>query len=649
MKREDDIPFEESLGDDWSRDLNMVEVPLGNKPLVALGIVALCLCALVFGRIAFLSLWNGSYYSARAADNASQSTEVPAPRGIIYDREGDALVQNVGVFTATLDADEFISQPSLQTSTLAAAETILGVPSSTVWSEISASEGQDFATPVVLSSDLTQSQLVDLQALALSTINVQSNFQRVYPNGQIFSSVLGYVGEPSETDLEKNTSLTSSDLVGKEGIEEYYDSTLVGKPGLSVEFRNAEGQVLGDEQESAPTTGGSVNLTIDGGLQQALYADITNELAILHRQVGIGLAINPQNGQVLSLVNVPGYDNNLFSDPASNTAEIENLLTSSEEPMFNRIVSGQYNPGSTIKPLDAVAALKEGVITPTQELYSPGYLMVPNPYNPAAPTKYLDWEPHGYIDLADALAQSSDVYFYIVGGGSPAETSPLLNNSVDYGVQGLGPSGLYNWWTTFGLGKKTGIDLPGEEPGFLPTPAWWKETSGQTWLLGDTYNVSIGQGNLLLTPLQLLSYIGAVANGGTIWRPYLNMSSTPAVNEDLTDLLPQIKYVQAGMAEGVTSPAGTSYTLHTLPFSVCAKTGSAQINGNTEENAIFVGYAPCDNPQIALLILIENSNQDAGLNAVPIAKQVLNWYYENRIVGDVATTVPSSSTSTTIQ
>ena len=645
MKRQDDIPFEDSLHDDWSRDLNMVEVPIGSRPFRMVVIVALAVVLAVFGKVAYLDLFNGTYYAARAADNASQSTEVPAPRGIIYDREGNPLVTNNAVFTATLNARTFISQPSLQTSTINDVARVLSLSSSTIWSEITASEAQDFATPIVLSSDLTQSQLVNLQALSLPTVTIGSNFTRVYPNGQVFASVIGYVGQPTAADLRSNPTLTPNGLVGRAGVEEYYDSTLQGKPGVDIQFRNAQGKVLGTQQQSAPTIGNSVRLTIDGGLQTALYNDITNELAILHRQIGLGLAIDPQNGQVLALVNVPGYDNNLFSNPASNTAAIQGLLTSPEEPMFNRIIAGQYNPGSTIKPLDAVAALKDGVITPSRELYSPGYLMVPNQYDPSHPTKYLDWEWHGYIDMAHALAQSSDVYFYIVGGGSPATTTPLLNNPVDYGINGLGIDRLHSWWQTFGLGKPTGIDLPGEATGFLPTPSWWKKMSGQNWLTGDTYNVAIGQGNLLLTPLQLLSYIGAIANGGTIWRPYVNMSSTPYVDENLTYLAPQIAAVQQGMVDGVATTRGTAHTLSDLPFSVCAKTGSAQIKNNTEENALFVGYAPCNNPQIALLILIQNSNQLAGLNAVPVAKKVLDWYYIHRMSAQGNAT-STSATST---
>jgi penicillin-binding protein 2 len=641
-----EIPFEESLNDDWSHDLNMVEVPIGGRPLWYLGLVVFCVGLIVFFRVIYLNWSSGTYFEARAQDNAAQSQTTPAPRGLIYDAEGEALVQNEAVFDAVLDPHLFLSNLAMQSSTLNAAQNILGVPSSTVWALLQQSEAQSFSTPVVLAEDLSPTELVNLQALGSSTIKIQSDFQRYYPNGQIFSAVVGYAGRVSQSDLTSDPQLSSQDFIGKMGIEQYYDSTLRGTPGEDVQFTNAQGNVLGEKQQSSPVIGTPIHLTIDGGLQTYLYNRIQTELSLLGRQVGIGLIMDPQTGAVLSLVDVPGFDNNVFSQPASNTAEIENLLTSPERPLFNRVISGQYQPGSTIKPLDGVAALKQGVITPDQQLYSPGYLMIPDPYDPSSPTKYLDWEPHGYINLAAALAQSSDVYFYIVVGGSPQYTTPPINNAVDYGITGLGPDVLDKWWQTFGLGKKTGIDLPGEASGFLPTVSWWNSISSRKWSLGDTYNIAIGQGSLAVTPIQLLSYINAIANGGKIYRPFLNASTTPVVSDDLTDLLPEIQEVQQGMMETVTSPQGTAYTMNGLPISACAKTGSAQVENNQEENALFVGYAPCNNPQISILILIENSKQ-GSLNAVPIAKDVLNWYYENRMIRGVATTTITAVTTTT--
>ncbi len=636
----EELAFEDSLNDDWSHDLSAAEVPLGNRPLVYLGIAAAAAALAVAGQVIYLNA-NGAYYRARAADNIAQYTEIPAPRGVIYDSEGDVLAESKAAFAAALNVNAYVrASPGLQAATAATLSRTFGISSADLASRVSAAAAADFATPVVIADNLSPSELVALQAADLPTIAIERDFVRSYPMGPVFSSVVGYTGRVTAADLAAHPSLTASDFVGKAGIEAFYDRTLRGTPGIDMHYENAFGKILAEGKQTAPQAGGAIHLTIDGGLQEELYTAVKQGLASLGRKVGLGLAMDPRTGKILALVNLPGYDNNAFSQSGAAAAtEIGNLLTSPERPLFNRIVNGVYNPGSTIKPVDAVGALADGVVTPQRTMFSPGYLLVPDPYNSSTPTRYADWRYQGTVDLASALAQSSDVYFYIVGGGSPPRTTPLLNDPRDYGVNGLGPAGLDKWWQTFGLGKPTGIDLPDEAAGFLPTPAWKKQREGKPWLLGDTYNVAIGQGSLTLTPLQILDYISAIANGGTIWRPYLNADSTPAVNENLLQYAQEIKAVQQGMVEGVSSPLGTSYTLHNLPLSVCAKTGSAQVKFNTEENALFVGYAPCDNPKIALLILIENSKQ-GSLNAVPIAGKVLNWYYWNRIAAS-----PASSTA----
>jgi penicillin-binding protein 2 len=650
---QDDIAFEDSLSDDWSHDIKIVEVPIGNRPLFYLGIAVAVLVLAVTVQVVYLNVSSGAYYQARAEDNIAQANATPAPRGEILDREGNVLAEDKAAFVAILDVRKYLKNSDLQSSTEAAAQTVLGVAPDTFLSLVEQASADDFATPVVLDENLSQNELVNLQALNLPTIQIQSDFVRDYPNGPVFSSVVGYTGRPTAADLKSDSTLTANDFIGKTGVEAYYDSTLRGIPGMNVQYRNALGQLLGAGAQSSAQVGTPLTLTIDGSLQNYLYHRLASGLASLGRTIALGLAINPQNGQILALVNLPGYDNNVFSQPgaSSSITQIKNLLTSSDRPLFDRVVSGNYNPGSTIKPLDGVAGLKEGVIDSSRRVFSPGYIMVPNPYNSSTPTRYADWQYQGSVNLASALAQSSDVYFYLVGGGSPAST-PMLNDQSDYGITGLGITRLYQWWEKFGLGKKTGVDLPSEASGFLPTPDWKESKFGTPWLLGDTYNVSIGQGDLLLTPLQLLSYIVGIANGGMIWRPYINADSTPQANENLTDLLPEIQDVQVGMRAGVSTPKGTSYTLHDMAFPVCAKTGSAQVHDNSQENALFVGYAPCGVapepgigsgganasssynalPQIALLILIENS-REGSLNAVPIAKDVLNWYYENRLTG----------------
>ena len=617
--RPKDIAFEESLSEDWTRDFDIVEVPLGNKSLLWLGIAILCACIIVISQIVLLNL-NGKFYAARSEANAVQRERIPAPRGLIMDRNGDILVENAAVFTAVLDAKEFLRDREKQEEAFMALEDILHVDRTELWNSIERASETEFFSPILLSENLSRTEIIDLKSRNISSVIIENNFERKYKNGPVFAPVVGYTGRVNSTDLKSNPELRGEDFIGRAGVESFYDSILRGEPGVVSAARNALGNVLGHEEKRDPKIGNSVRLTIDSGLQEYLYNRLREGLFSLGRKVGIGLALNSQNGEVLALVNIPSFDNNILSGSGRNAEKME-ILTSPNKPLFNRAVSGLYNPGSTIKPLVAVAALTEGVIDSTKQIFSPGYLDVPNPYNPDMPTRYMDWRNQGYVDLVSAIGQSSNVYFYTVGGGAGDS-------------KGLGITRLRAWWEKFNLGVQTGIDLSGEGFGFLPSPDWKEKKTKKPWLLGDTYNVSIGQGDLLLTPLQLLSYISAIGNGGKIYRPFVNLDARrPEISADLSNLETAIKEVQAGMRQVVTSPLGTARLLADLPFAVGAKTGTAQIRNNEQANAIFVGYAPVPNPQIALLILVENS-KEGSLNTLPIAKDVLNWYYNNRILAN---------------
>ncbi|MEK7137958.1 MAG: penicillin-binding transpeptidase domain-containing protein, partial [Patescibacteria group bacterium] len=473
--------------------------------------------------------------------------------------------------------------------------------------------------------------LIKLETLNLPTIQISNGFARVYEDGKVFAPILGYTGVVSESDLEEFPELGGGDFVGKTGLEVFYENNLRGKPGVSIKIRDAKGNIIEEKEEVKPEIGEELKLTVNAGLQKYFYNRLQSGLSDLGRTVGLGLAIDPRDGRVLAMVNIPSYDNNIFSSPARKDEVVE-LLTSTSRPLFNRVVGGLYAPGSTIKPLHAVAALEEGVVEPSRQVFSPGFLNIANPYNPDQPSKFLDWQFQGWVDMYNALAQSSNVYFYTVGGGAPARS---VGETVYEGskISGLGIKKLNEWWSRFGLGEVLGIDLYGEKEGVLPTPEAREEETGRAWLLGDTYNVSIGQGDLLVTPLQLLSYIGAVANGGIVYRPFLALDhNQPKVVKDLGEAKDSILEVQKGMELAVKSPKGTARTLQDLPFYVAGKTGSAQVMNKAQENAFFVGYAGMDkeNPEIAVLVLVENSRQ-GSLNAVPIAKDVLHWYYLNKM------------------
>lgn len=626
MRKKKELFFEEFLLDDWAGDLEVVEVPIGERPFVWVGVVSLVLGAIIAGRLLILGTTRADFCIERAEANLEKYERIIAPRGVIKDRFGEVLAENKQVFSAFLEVNEFLHRPELQPKTFAAARDILGIGEEEIWQLVGERDLKLTAEPILLKQNLDQNQLVLLKSRDLPTMRVEQSFNRKYPEGEVFSSVIGYTGLTTSEDLRRDPKLSGKDFIGKSGVEMFYDSELRGEPGLRVKIRDAKGKVLDEKLETLPQAGRDLSLTIDADLQRYFYRRMQEGLAVLGRRSGAGLAMNPKTGEILALVSFPAFDNNVFVAGGSMEERIR-ILNDSEKPLFNRVVSGVYAPGSTIKPLVGVAALGENVISPNRTIFSPGYLDVPNPYDPERPTRFLDWRYQGEVNLYSAIAWSSNVYFYEVGGG--------------FGdIAGLGISRLREWWDKFGLGRPVGVDLPGEAEGFLPSPEWKEERHGRPWLVGDTYNVSIGQGDLLVTPLQLLNYISAIATGGVAYRPHLKLERKPEVLYDLTSFGDEIKEVQRGMRETITSPRGTAHSLNDLALRVAGKTGSAQIDSNKAENAFFVGYAPactevsrgesaCD-PEIAILVLVENARQ-GSLNAVPIAKDVFDWYYWNRI------------------
>ena len=607
--------FDESLNGD-SRE-EVIEVTLSSRPLFYVGFLIFLFAALAVGRVLFLGIASGEIYKARAEANSSKLERLQAPRGLIFSRDGEVLAENQPVFLAILKTSEFLKDEAIQEKALASIERIMEIESEQVWGLIKERDQERIGDPIVLSADLSQDELIQIKGLNLSSLIVQSGFKRSYPDGSIFSSIVGYTGLPTAEDLKENVELTGEDFVGKTGLEAFYDQNLRGKNGFVSYLRDAKGKVIEEKKERPAEGGTALTLTIDAEFQRYFYHRMQAGLASLGRNSGVGLALNPENGEVLALINLPGYDPNIFLASQKNEERLK-LLNSPDKPLFNRAISGAYSPGSTIKPLVALAALSEGVINTEKQIYSPGYLEIPNPYDPEKPTLFLDWRPQGWVNLERAIAQSSNVYFYTVGGG--------------FGdIKGLGIKRLNDWWQKFNLGKPTGIDLPGEARGLLPTVEEKEKRTGTPWLLGDTYNVSIGQGDLLLTPLQLLNYIAAIGNGGKIYRPFIvsNFNHSELAG-DLSNLQTQISEVEKGMKAAVNFPLGTAYLLHDLPVSVAAKTGTAQILSNTQANAFFVGFMPAEDPKIAILILVERS-REGSLNTVPIAKDVLNWYYWNRV------------------
>lgn len=597
-----------------------MEIPLTDRVFKNFLIFISIVFLLVFAQLLNLAAFNYGFYAGRAVANMSDTKVEYAPRGAITDRFGSDLVKNDSAYDAFLVPKSLPKSPEEQLAVIGSAADILGLDQNDILNQIKERDW-NVSDSFLLKQNLGHDELVNLAAANLDGIEIDPSFQR----GQVvplkFAHVIGYTGLVNKNDLKSDPSLSIDDQIGRSGLEAYYDGYLRGVNGEKMILTSAQGRTEAERVIKQPVSGDNLKTFIDKDLQSYFYDRLSQALQELGRDVGVGIAMNPQNGEILSLVNIPSFD----------PENVGKYLTDKNQPLFNRAVSGVYNPGSTIKPLVATAALTEGILDPNHEIYSPGYLDVPNPYDPEHPSRFLDWRPQGWVNLYSAIARSSNVYFYSVGGG--------------FGDQkGLGITKLKEWWHKFGLDEKTNIDLVGEDTGFLPDPAWKESTKNEPWRLGDTFNVSIGQGDLAVTPIELLNYIAAVANGGKFYEPRVVdeikdgrgnqvLKSQPTLLRDLSgEIGKALEEVRRGMRDGVTQTYGTSYLLHDLPIAVAAKTGSAQVSNNTKTNAFFVGYAPYDNPEIAILILVENA-REGSLNAVPVARDLFMWYYNHRIRG----------------
>lgn len=617
MKRKADLQFDEFVTDSVaSSELDYLELPISQRVFLLVIITSALIGLIVLARVGYLNVIRSDFYVARSEANINRDVSIPAYRGLIVDRFGKVLATNAETFSVFLDVPDLLKNRAELDSTLSRLAETLMLSSQELYATLEAADFEKKSS-VALVRNITAEAAIAVRGLSLPSVRVENDYRREYPDAQEFSHVIGYTGV-----AEKGSA-----IIGKSGLERFYDEQLRGVDGVTLSQRDATGAVIDERVVQKPVSGYELVTTIDADFQSYFYNRLAESLRNMGLKAGVGIALNPQNGEVLALFNIPSYDGNVFVTPGKGK-EITALFNDTSRPLFNRAVGGAYNPASTIKPLVAAAALKEGVVSPRYQILSTGYIEIPNPYNPDKPSRFVDWKAHGLVDVYSAIARSSNVYFYEVGGGFE-------------GLKGLGIERLRRAWEEFGLGTKTGIDLDFEATGFLPAPEEKEERTGQPWRIGDTYNVSIGQGDLLVTPLQLINYIATISNGGTRYQPTLMKQmksvdgavvaeSYPIILQEYPEYKTAFEQVRKGMEDGVNQEYGTSHLLDLLPVEIAAKTGSAQTNNNTKTNAFFVGYMPAQNPQVAILVLVENA-KEGSLNAVPIARDVFAWYYENRL------------------
>lgn len=583
------------------------------------------ICFLVLGwRLFSLQILGQKLYQQEAEGNRMRTFSISAPRGIIYDRNSNLLVRNIPSFDLIFIPADLPREEKEKNELITTLAGITGMALPEIKMAFQKSPLDSFE-PKVLVHNLERERalILETKLSSLPGVSLIKTPLREYLEGEILSHILGYTGKISEEEYEtkKEQGYFLTDWIGKQGVEYVYEEKLRGKNGreiVEVDSRGRIKKVIGVE---LPEAGKSLKLSLDLELERKLGEEVKLMLDKVGSGKGAAIAFDPRRGEILALVSFPAYNHNLLAQGISEK-ELEGLNNDPYKPLFNRVTGGRYPPGSIIKPLIATAALEEGVITSNHFLNCPGSLV----YKGWGGTvwHFGDWKAHGATDIRKAIAESCNVFFYVVGGGS--ET---------YGLSGLGIEKIKKWGSKFGLDSILGVDLSGEESSFIPYPAWKEENKKEKWYIGDTYHVSIGQGDILVTPLQIASITATIANRGILYKPKIGYKIIDEETQEEENLLPQVlrenfvnpqnlEVVRQGMREAVIY--GSARALKDLPVEAAGKTGTAQFSKGEKTHAWFTCFAPYDNPEIVLTILIEEGGEGDKV-AVPIAKNVLEWYF----------------------
>ena len=619
---EDWVQPEETLLDSGS-EYSDLETPISADVFRFTFMAAVILFATVMAFTFKIGIADHDSFANLALQNKSVNFLIPPPRGIIMDRFGKPLVKNLPSFDLLIISKEVRENPSEDNRNKIAG--ILKIQPEEF--KIFISEGIKSNSTFFAAIDLNKDQVLAIKYLNPDGYYIVPNTKRYYIDGQQFSQVTGYIGKINKTDL-KDEYYYSTDMIGRLGVEAQYEEILRGEHGRI--FFSPDDKVSGSRPERRDkdlnkdaVQGKNIVLNIDSELQKKLYDELSGILASAGLSRGAAVIQNPQNGAVLAMVSFPSFDNNLFIKGLSDN-QFKNIFENNAKPLFNRVISGLYNPGSTIKPFMGMTALQEGIITPQDTIKDCISLVVPNPFDISSPYVFKNWRAdYGLFNLRRAIAQSCNIFFFTVGGG--------FGN-----IAGLGADRIVKYLSDVLVNVKLGIDLPGEEHGFVPSPDWKLQTRGENWYQGDTYNISIGQGDLLVTPLWLNSFLSAIANGGTIYKPMIaqkmvdeNNNNQEVFKEQTLTKLPfrddVIREMRSDMEETVIS--GTAGILKDLPVKAGAKTGTSEVVKGKSINSLFTAFAPFDHPELSITVLVEGSASNQGL-AIRTAHNVLKWYFD---------------------
>jgi len=580
--------------------------------------IALLLFVLLFSKLYYLQVVRGADYYGAAEGNRIRQVTITPPRGIIYDRNGRRIAYNVPIFALYAVPQDL---PKTQEEEDAMFSSVADVLDTTAYDLVQplARIERTTSIPVEIARDITQEQTILLaqRIKKWPGLYIAAIEQRAYEIIEPLSHVIGYTGPMSEAEAAnyREQGYLFSEHVGKTGIEKTYQDDLRGKPGAKLVEVNSFGTVLRILSESPAIPGKNVYLNIDADLQLFIWNTFKNIIEEHGSPGGSVVVMNPQNGALYALVSYPGYNNELFSRGIAQ-AYYQQLLQDERNPLFNRAIGGEYPSGSTFKIVVGSAALEEGVINRYTSVLSTGGIRVGEYFFP-------DWKygGHGQTNIIHALADSVNTFFYAVGGGWEQ-------------IEGLGVARITDYGRRFGLDALTMIDLPAERTGFLPSKEWKEETKGERWFLGDTYHLAIGQGDILVTPLQIANVTAAIANDGTLYAPFAvaetGRDQEHAIGKKPVILNPSVAspstvgIIQEGLRAAVTY--GSARLLTSLPVPAAGKTGTAEFSKEADPHAWFTGFAPYRDAQIVVTVMVEQG-EGGTITATPIAKKAFQWWF----------------------
>lgn len=613
--------------------LNFEENVVANPSFSLLRAVTVVVALVLAGRLVGLQISQGAENFSRAEGNRLETKSTPAPRGLIFDRKGVALVRNEPSFSVVLRPTEVPKDSEARADYIRRFADVLARPIPELMLQIDAAADRD---TLVLEEGISRDRALSLEIklVDLPGIQIEKTPSRRYSTLAGLGHILGYIGKATSDELEDRPELLRTAYVGKSGIEQSYDEYLQGKPGTETLEIDALGRAIRPIGSLPPIVGKSLVLGLDSELQavtgQALREAIEKNAA----SSGAAVAIDTRTGDVLSMVSYPNYDNNLFSTNF-NSADRTRVLSDPGAPLINRAIAGQYPSGSTIKPFVAAAALAEKTISDSTVLdTSEGKIVV-------GQTTFSDWKTHGRTAVRQAIAESNNIFFFALGGGYKQ-------------VPGLGIDRLKSYLEQFGFGSSTGIDLGdgAEADGLVPSPDWKKRIKKESWFLGDTYNTSIGQGNLLVTPLQLTRATATVANGGKVLQPRVvktiigsgaqsSEEKPVVVSRDQWIDSRVLEIVREGMRQTVVS--GSARSFNALGVEVAAKTGTAQTSKSKDKtHSWFTAFAPYGTPEIAISVIVEGGGEGFAV-AAPVARNIIERYF-NLPLTPIVSALPSSET-----